>query len=117
MRMVRQDLLDQSSFMPRRLVHHDDDTTMALGGISPRNSAQMPGKGLLQVTIFRSPLPLGLRGPFHQASGQATTDQIQSPKEVQILMAIEVAHHRPMAFDSQGGAQGRNQGKTRLILA
>src|SRR5262245_30080763 len=117
MRVVRQDLLDQSSFMPRRLVHHEDDTTMSLGRISPRDSAQMPGKGLLQVTIFRSPMPLRLRGPFHQAGGQATTDQMQSAKEVQVIMAIEVTHHRPMAFDPQGGAQGRKQGKTRLILA
>jgi hypothetical protein len=90
---------------------------MSLGGISPRNSAQMPGKGLLQITIFRSPMHLGLRRTFHQAGGQATTDQIQSAKEVQVIMAVEVAHHRPMSFDPQGGAQGRNQGKTRLILA
>ena len=82
MRVVRQDLLDQRSFMPRRLVYHDDDTTMALGELSPCDSAPMPGKGLLQVTIFRSPMPLGLRGPFHQAGGQAPTDQIQSAKEI-----------------------------------
>jgi hypothetical protein len=116
-RVVRQDLLDQRACMPRRLVHYDDDTPMSRGGISPRDSAQMPGTGLLPVAILRSPLPLGLRGPFHQAGGQAPTDQMQSATEVQGIMAIEVAHHRPMAFAPQGGAQGRKQGKTRLILA
>ena len=88
---------------------------MSLGGICPRDSAQMTGKGLWQVTRFRRPMPLGLRGPFHQAGGQATTDQMQSAKEVQVIMATEVAHHQPMSFDPQGGAQGRNQGKTRRI--
>jgi hypothetical protein len=62
-------------------------------------------------------MPLGLRGPFHQTGGQATTDQMQRAKEVQGIMAIEIAHHRPMSFDPQGGAQGQNQGQTHRILA
>jgi hypothetical protein len=90
---------------------------MALGGIHPRDIAQMTSKGLLQVPLFSSPLQLGLRGTFHQAGGQATTAQIQGAKAIQVIMAIEVAHHRPMSFDPQGGAKGRNQGKTRRILA
>lgn len=88
--------------MPGGVVDHEHHTGV-LGGISAGDITQVLRKARLQASLSRFGLPR-LRWypePLHQARSQPAGHEVERPKDVHQIVAIQVAHHRPEPFEPQ----------------
>ncbi len=92
---------EQGPFVPRSVIDYQHHTGVLGRRIGAANVAHMARKGGLQaarsrlasLSLARTPEPL------HQPRGHMAGDQVEPAEDIDPIVAIEVAHDGPLAFE------------------
>jgi hypothetical protein len=118
MRKGAECLRDQGSPVPGGVVDHEHDPRIVGRRIGPSDISHVPRKACLQGALSR-PARLGLRVGsrlLDQAGGSPPRHEVARTKDVHQIVAVQVAHERPMPSKAQGRPHGGKHGEARLIL-
>src|SRR5690606_32406471 len=100
---------DRLAGMPGRVVDEDNYPGILVLRVAPAEPTQVAGEGTLQPAgLALARLAIQARAALQGVGVQGAGDDVDRGEDVQLVLVVPGAHHRPVALDAERAAQGRH---------